>query len=123
MRGAARRRACRIFAHSQFQVTVADDMPNCANPMAAFVSATQKAQGLDLSRSYTNRLESETILQRSAKGYPLGASIIAYIGVSAARATTVTTGGRNRRISTCEGGGARIADRNTQATCSSLAQR
>jgi hypothetical protein len=85
-----------MFAHRQFQVTVADDMPNCANPMAAFVSATQMAQRLDLSRPYTNRLESENILQRLPKGYLLGASIIAYIGASAACATTITTGDRNR---------------------------
>jgi len=54
-------------------------MAKPANPTAAFVSATQLAQCLDVSRPYISKLETENVLQRAQKGYPLGASIIAYI--------------------------------------------
>jgi hypothetical protein len=47
--------------------------------MAAFVSATRLADYLDLSRPNINKLEAENVLQRSPKGYPLGASIVTVV--------------------------------------------
>jgi hypothetical protein len=44
-----------------------------------FVGATELAQRIDISRPYINKLESEGVLRRTPKGFPLDASVIDYI--------------------------------------------
>jgi predicted DNA-binding transcriptional regulator AlpA len=44
-----------------------------------FVSATELAQWIDVSRPYVTKLESEGVLRRTPKGYPLGRSVIDYV--------------------------------------------
>ena len=44
-----------------------------------FVTATELAQRIEVSRPYINKLESEGVLRRTPKGFPLDASVIDYI--------------------------------------------
>jgi DNA-binding XRE family transcriptional regulator len=44
-----------------------------------FVSATELARRIDVSRPYINKLESEGVLRRTPKGFPLDTSVIDYI--------------------------------------------
>jgi hypothetical protein len=44
-----------------------------------FVSATELAQRIDVCRTYINKLESEGVLRRTPRGFPLDASVINYI--------------------------------------------
>jgi hypothetical protein len=53
---------------------------NAAKTSERFVSATELARSIDVSRPY-NKLESEGVIRRTPKGFPLDASVIDYIPI------------------------------------------
>jgi len=54
---------------------------NAAKTSERFVSATELARSIDVSRPYINKLESEGVIRRTPKGFPLDASVIDYIPI------------------------------------------